>query len=75
MNRRGTGAVFCLIAAILFACQYISAATFMSGITSWDANLFKAGLQCMGTPLTTLSIISLIVGVGYLLWAEVSKEK
>jgi hypothetical protein len=75
MNKRGTGAVFCLIAAILFASRYITAAIFMSGVSSWSSGLFGAGLQYVGTPLNTFSIISLIVGIGYLLWAEISEMK
>ncbi len=51
MNKRGTGAVFCLVAAILFAKRYIAAAIFISGVSSWDSALFKAGLQYVGMPL------------------------
>ncbi len=75
MNKRGTGAVFCLVAAILFAKRYIAAAIFISGVSSWDSALFKAGLQYVGMPLKTLSIISVIIGLGYLLWAEISEMK
>lgn len=75
MSKRATGAVFCLIAAILFSTRYIAAAVFMSGVSSWDASLFAVGLQYVGSPLQTFSIIGLVIGVGYLVWAEVSEKK
>lgn len=75
MNRRGTGAIFCLIAALLFAARYITAAIFMSGGSSWDSSLFSAGLEYQGLGLMILSIISLIVGISYLVWAEIKDKK
>ncbi|MBS5988027.1 hypothetical protein [Clostridium sp.] len=75
MNKRGVGAIFCLIASILFSARYIAAAIFMSGVLSWDAGLFQAGLEYVGTPLLYLSILSLIVGVGYLVWEERGNNK
>ena len=75
MSKRATGTIFCLISAVLFSTRYIAAAIFMSSVLSWDASLFSAGLEYVGTPLLWGSIISLIVGIGYLLWAELSKGK
>lgn len=79
MGKRIVGAVFCLIAAILFASRYIAAAIFMSGLSSWSGELFQTGLEYVGLPLMMLSIISLICGIAYLVWAEIldknKKEK
>ena len=75
MTKRGTGAIFCLISAILFSVRYIAAAIFLSGSTSWSAELFSSGLEYIGTPLLWGSIISLVIGIAYLLWAELSKSK
>ncbi len=74
MNRRGTGIVFILIAALLFISRYIAAAIFGSGAASWNEDLFAAMLEYVGTPLLILSIISLILGIVYLGWAEISKK-
>jgi hypothetical protein len=71
MSKRGTGAVFFAIAAFLFAARYIAAAIFMSGLPSHNAELFAAGLQYVGGTLTTLSTISLVVGILYLVWGEI----
>ncbi|GLC78180.1 hypothetical protein [Lacrimispora brassicae] len=76
MGKRGVGSTFCFIASVLFSARYISAAIFMSGLSStWDSELFASGLEYAGTPLRTLSIVSFIIGVGYLVWAEVSEKK
>jgi hypothetical protein len=66
MNNKGTGAVFCLIAAILAAARYIAAAVFMSNVTSWNAELFQCGLNYVGSPLKIMAVISLIVGIVFL---------
>ena len=75
MNKRGTGAIFCLIAAILYAARYLAAAIFMTGISSWNSNLFENGLEYVGSSLLTLSVVSLIIGIAYLIWAEIEEQK
>jgi Na+/pantothenate symporter len=75
MEKRLTGVVFCFIAAMLFVSRYVSAAIFMSGVSSWSSELFNAGLEYVGMPLLVLSIISFVVGVGYLFMAEKSDRE
>lgn len=75
MNKRGTGTVFCIIAAFLYVSRYIVAAIFLSGVTSWYGDLFQAGLEYVGSSLQTLSIISFAVGIIYLIWAEVEENR
>ncbi len=75
MDKRGVGALFCLTAGILFSARYLTAAVFMSGVSSWGGDLFAAGLEYVGAPLLTLSIVSLLVGVCYLVWAELSDKE
>jgi len=71
MNKRGAGVSFCFIAAFLFSVRYISAAIiFGSGVSSWNQRLFNALLEYIGSTLVVLSVISLGVGVTYLLMAE-----
>ena len=74
MNRMITGAIFCLTAGLLFAARYIAAAVFMSNVSSWDSDLFAAGLAYQGSTLLILSIVSLIVGIIYLVWAEIGNK-
>ena len=66
MNDKGVGAVFCLIAAVLTAARYLTAAIFMSNISSWSEELFRIGLDCQGPALKTASIAALIVGAAFL---------
>ena len=66
MNNKGVGAVFCLIASILMAARYMTAAMFMSGAASWSSELFRAGLIYTGSPLKWAAVIALIVGVAFL---------
>ena len=66
MNNKGTGAVFCLIAAILLSAKYISAATFLSHTSSRDAELFSSAMGYIGPTLTVASIVALVVGVFFL---------
>lgn len=73
MSRRGAGISFCFIAAFLFSIRYISAAIFGSSVTSWNRELFSGMLKYTGNTLVILSIISLGVGIAYLVLAE--KEK
>ena len=78
MNNKGVGSVFCLISALLMCARYVSAAIFMSGVSSWDSELFAAGLLYVGTPLKTASIVSLIAGILFLvygLYQDVKKDK
>ena len=75
MNKRTAGVMFCLIAGELFAIRYIVAALFMSGVSSWNATIFAAGLEYQGNGLLISSIISLVVGIVYLVRAEIEDKR
>ena len=75
MNHTGVGAIFCLIAAILISARYIAAAIFMSGVTSWDASLFAAGLEYEGPFLAVLAAVALIVGILFLVYGIYGDKK
>lgn len=76
MNNKGVGVIFCLISAILVSAKYISAAMFMSNVTSWDATLFKSGLEYVGPFLSIEAILAMIIGIlflGYGLYIDSKK--
>ena len=75
MSKRTAGVMFCLIAGGLFAIRYIVAALFMSGVSSWNAMNFAAGLEYQGNGLLIFSIISLVVGIVYLVRAEIEDKR
>lgn len=75
MNRRITGAMLCIAAAILFSARYITAAIFMSNVSSWSRELFTAALEYQGCALLVSGILSMIIGVAYLIYAELEERK
>ena len=66
MNNKGVGAVFCLMASILTAARYMTAAIFMSGVSAWDSELFQAGLRYTGSSLKWAAVLALLVGAAFL---------
>ena len=70
MNKRGTGVVFCLIAALLFIAKHITTALYMIGLSTASSALSRAAMNYKGTALLVFSVISLIVGIAYIVWAE-----
>ena len=58
------------IAAFLYAARYIAAAIFGSGVLSWDRELFQALLQYVGNGPLVLGVIAAVLGIVYLVWAE-----
>lgn len=70
MSRRTTGAVLLFISASLYSTRYLAAAIMGSSLTHWNADLFGALLQYVGRELEVWSLIALIGGLVYLVWAE-----
>lgn len=75
MRKRGAGIAFIAISAFLISMKYISAAIFGSGVASWDENLFNAMLSYVGNTLSNFSILSLLVGILYIVWGEYEELK
>lgn len=73
MNRRGTGAVLLLISAFLYATKYLCVAIYGSNVASWNEHHFNQLLSFVGRGLTVISIIALIFGCIYLIWAEIDE--
>ncbi len=75
MNFKGVGAIFCLIAAVLTGVRYLTAAVFMSGTSTWSAELFAASLTYVGPALLIAAIAALVVGICFLGLGIVKDEK
>lgn len=72
MDYRRTGLTFIAFSTILFCTRYIAAAIYGINSTTWNEDLFQnLILFTGGNTLLTLSIISLTVGILYLLLAEI----
>ena len=73
MNKRAAGVMFIFLAAIFICTKFISAAIYASSEAAWNAGIFKDQLKEIGNTLDILSILSLIVGIIYLYFAERNK--
>lgn len=73
MSRRLTSVVFIMIAAVLIAVKYLSAAIFGSRVTNWDEQLFDNMLIYVGNTLSNFSLLSLLMGIVYIIWGEYSE--
>ena len=67
MNDKGVGIGLIAVAAFLFAMRFLCAATFGSGVSSWNGDLFSAMYRYVGPDLTIASGVSLIAGL-FFLW-------
>lgn len=70
MSRRTTGTLLLVIAAFLYGVRYLTAAIFGSGVASWSSDLFQEMLNYVGTAPRNWSMVALILGLFYLIWAE-----
>jgi len=75
MSRRTTGTFFILTAALLYASRYLSAAIYGSNQSSWSSQLYNGLLQYVGKGLSSWAIAALIVGIIFLIWAEIEAQR
>ncbi|MEC0244181.1 hypothetical protein P4H66_30680 [Paenibacillus dokdonensis] len=73
MNRRGAGVVFVAIAAFLLGIRYLTAVMLLPGNNGWSWDYYHEILAKSGGTLLTLSILSLVVGIIYLVLADFKK--
>ena len=75
MSKRGVGAIFCLIAAILYSVRFINAALYTPpNVGEWSPNKYALWVSYVGPPWFVIWL-SLIVGIGYLVWAEIDQHR
>ncbi len=70
MTRQLVGAVFCTIAAVLYAARHVGAALIVPTNTGDQREAYRFALQAGGSELLLLSIIALLIGLVYLAWGE-----
>ena len=73
MERRIVGVVFCFISALLILGRYIVAAIYGSNTATIGKDEFQLLLNYVGPTLLILSVISLFLGLIYLISAELKK--
>ncbi|WP_367058780.1 hypothetical protein [Paenibacillus kandeliae] len=74
MSRRTAGVICICIAALLLCTRYLTAAIYRSGVVL-NNTTFDQVLHDIGGTLTTWSIVSLVVGIVYLIFAEWKENK
>ncbi|PET75591.1 hypothetical protein CN514_03885 [Bacillus sp. AFS001701] len=62
---------FIAFAVFLISSKYLSAAIYGSNELSWNTETFQEQLSHIGSTLSNLSIISLLIGIIYLVLAEI----
>ncbi|WP_426453890.1 hypothetical protein ACP26L_15805 [Paenibacillus sp. S-38] len=70
MNRRGAGIAFIFFAVVLTGIRYLSAALFANG---FGAQMFSTSLEYSSGHLKGYSIICLVIGVLFLIVAEIDE--
>ena len=75
MGKRGSGIALIAISAFLISTKYISAAIFGSGVSGWSQDLFDGMLSYVGITLNIFSVLSLLVGILYIVWGEYEELK
>lgn len=72
-GRHIVGIGFCAIAAFLYGLNYLVVAAFASSLTEWGdppGRIGTAAMKYSNDWLVLLSVVSLIAGIAFLLWAE-----
>jgi hypothetical protein len=68
-----TGAIFCLISSILFTTRYVAAAILNSSVAV--GSNFPFFLELLGSELQIASVITLLIGIGYIVMGEIEVKK
>jgi hypothetical protein len=73
MSKRGAGVAFCGMAAGLMSMDYLAAAIYGSNASTWGRDYFRSDLEYVGPVLPVLAGMALLVGLFYLVRAELEK--
>ncbi|SCW82152.1 hypothetical protein SAMN04487970_10573 [Paenibacillus tianmuensis] len=74
MSRRGVGAAFCFLATFLYILPNLLAAIITSGSAQFETYIFLLN-QNIVQEFNEITIIAFVVGIIYLLWAEISEYR
>jgi hypothetical protein len=74
MAKKIVGIGFCLMSALLFSTRYICAAIYSISSANTPSSFgsieFNKWLDYIGITPLILSILALVLGIGYLVWSE-----
>lgn len=69
------GSVFLLISAIFYSTRYICASIGVSNSDTWSAEEFNVLLENVPNNLLILSVISLLIGLVFIVWSILDRPK
>lgn len=69
------GSVFLLISAIFYSTRYICASIGASNSDTWSVEEFNVLLENVPNNLLILSIISLLIGLVFIVWSILDRPK
>lgn len=75
MTRRAIGVAFVSIAAFLWGIRFIAAAILGSGSNYQSEILFQNLFTYVGSAPSYMSLVSLLIGITYLVWGEFEVNK
>ncbi len=75
MNKSIFGSIFLLISALFYSTRYICASIGASNNGVWSIEEFNIFLKNVPTNLLILSIISLLIGLIFILWSVLEVKK
>lgn len=75
MAKSTYGSAFLLISAIFFSTRYICASIGLSNSRVWSLEEFSVSLKNVPNSLLVLSIISLFIGLVFIIWGFLERSK
>ncbi|GIN25546.1 hypothetical protein J31TS2_21260 [Bacillus licheniformis] len=69
------GSVFLLISAMFYSTRYICASIGVSNSDTWSVEEFNVLLENVPNNLLILSIISLLIGLVFIVWSILDRPK
>ncbi|GIN66377.1 hypothetical protein J41TS2_17980 [Bacillus sonorensis] len=69
------GSVFLLISAMFYSTRYICASIGVSNSDTWSVEEFNVLLENVPNNLLILSIISLLIGLAFIVWGILDRPK
>ncbi len=71
MSRRITGVGLIAIAALVYSARIIATAIVTAKFSNFDPQVFAAYLGYTGVGISVFTTLSVLAGIGYLIWAEI----
>ena len=75
MEKYISGAIFCMIAAILQSAKYIATAVYMSGLGTQSRELFQSGLEYVGPGPDIMAAAAIACGALLIVWGIIDSRK